>query len=287
MSSGVETCELCIDGRSFSFQVEGEFTWGEDEVLYEPNGVLSRASWKEKGYGTIQVFTPAQKQQLVDGTVRIIKGLFDELDYHCPRDFRLEDYHKVVVTPEMHQEVIKRTRFLTNKDFPLSTVDIAQRVSSAIGRSLSVYNPVLNRVRRAREGVVILRISRPQSLDINPPHRDGYLDVWKHTLNCWIPVAGCDRNSSLPLIPGSHLSNEKDIFRTAAESARFNGLAYTVPAIVKIKRGMFMTRPEVRLGELLAFTPFMIHGSALNLNPETTRVSFELRLFDEAGFVPS
>jgi hypothetical protein len=279
MPDSTSICRMSVDGEGLEFQVAGEFTWGADEVLYDPQGVLSNVPWREQGFAVIPTFDGAESQSLVEGTTRLIEGIFDQLGFFYPADFRLERYHEVVFDDARHQKVIERTRYLTNAEFPVAMTKIAERIAQAIGRPLSIHNPALDEMGYSG-GIVILRISRPKSLDINPPHRDGYLDIWKHTLNCWIPVAGCDRNSSLPLIPGSHRWNEQDICRTAAKGAKINGLTYTVPAILDTKRGLAMTRPNPKVGEVLIFTPFLIHGSALNMNGDATRLSFELRLFD-------
>lgn len=274
-----QLCELSIDGEPFSFPVSGEFAWGDDQVLFDQNGVLANAPWRQAGYGVAEIFSEAERRDLVAGTGEILTRIFRELGYEVPAGFQPQDYHRVVTTAAAHQEVIRRTRTLSNRDFPLSVDDIADRVSRVVGRRLSAHNPLLKALGHPAE-VVILRISRPNSLDINPPHRDGYLEIWKQTLNLWIAVAGCEGRSSLPVLPESHWWNEKDVCRTAARGASINGLTYHVPAILKTRLGLHMIRPTPRAGEILLFSPFLIHGAAVNQNPDTTRVSFELRLFD-------
>jgi ectoine hydroxylase-related dioxygenase (phytanoyl-CoA dioxygenase family) len=123
-----------------------------------------------------------------------------------------------------------------------------------------------------------LRISRPGSLDINPPHRDAYLDVWKNVLNLWLPICGCTGQSSLPVIPGSHLFNEQDVFRTPGGGAVIDGNRYRVPGIADARAGMEMIRPNPATDEVLAFTPFLIHGAAFNRNTDSTRMALEFRL---------
>jgi len=159
---------------------------------------------------------------------------------------------------------------------------LAEKVSNAIGRKVSPRNRVLETMENSpAKEIVQLRISRPHSLDINPLHRDGYLDFYKHTLNIWIPIVGCNEGSSLPLLPGSHLWNEKDVFRTDIRTAKIDGLVYSVPAIVKSNHGLTAIRPNPAFGEMLVFSPYLIHGAAINKNENMTRMSFELRLFDE------
>ena len=43
-----------------------------------------------------------------------------------------------------------------------------------------------------------------------------------------------------------------------------------------------MIRPNPNIGQVLAFTPFLIHGCAINWNDNITRFSLELRLFDKS-----
>jgi hypothetical protein len=282
MSSQRHSCTLSIDGNPFTFEVEGDFTWGADEVLSDENKVISQTSWQKEGYAVLPMFDVEAQQRLIEGTRNIILGLFREFGFEHSPDFQLGDYHKVVDTGERHQQIIKRTRMLANADFPVEIEKVAQQTSAALRRKVSPYNRMLERMENlpAKE-IVQLRISRPHSLDINPMHRDGYLDFYKHTLNCWIPISGCTPRTSLPVIPGSHMWKEKDVYRTQIRSAKINGLLYSVPAILQSKNGMNAMRPNPKLGEMLIFSPFLIHGAAVNESEDETRMSFELRLFDE------
>jgi hypothetical protein len=199
---------------------------------------------------------------------------------------QMENYHSIVSTKEMHQEVIKLSRMLKNSDFPIDLDHLSAKISTKMGRRFSPYNrDLFSMLDAPAKEIVQLRISRPQSLDINPLHRDGYLDFYKNTLNLWIPVVGCNEYSSLPVISGSHLWNEKDVCRTEIRSAKIDGLKYNVPAIVNSHQGLNAVRPNPELGEVLVFTPFLVHGAAFNLNSEMTRMAFELRLFDEEASV--
>ena len=133
-------------------------------------------------------------------------------------------------------------------------------------------------VKRLGRDHIQLRISRPNSYDINPPHRDAYLDVWKNVLNLWLPVCGCSDLSSLPVLAGSHLINEKDVFRTSNSGAEIGENQYRVPGIADTRVGMTMVRPNPAANEGLAFTPFLIHGAAFNQDHSTTRMALEFRL---------
>jgi ectoine hydroxylase-related dioxygenase (phytanoyl-CoA dioxygenase family) len=267
-------CEFSIDGVPYKIEVEGEFFAGKDEVLFTEKGsVIEHCSWLKEGYAVVPVLNEeeftALKKNIQSILLRIIRENGIEVDEH----FTLENYHHYVRTDEQHQSVIEKTRFLTFRDFNIDMERVVARFSEAVGKTLHRTNP------RLPEEIIIMRINRPSSLDINPFHRDGYLDIWERVLNSWIPVAGCSDESSLPVLPGSHFWNEKDIVRTEAKGARLNGLQYHVPAVISYAGGLKAIRPNPMYGEAMIFTPFLIHGAALNKQKDTTRVSLELRLY--------
>jgi hypothetical protein len=279
-------CNITVDGIPTFFNVEGEAQWGHDVTLYSQDGVLANTEWKDRGFTVMSLFNSNEVEYILKGTRNILLKIFKKLEFKYPDDFHLRDYHSVVTTNEMHQAVIKHSRMLTNADFPIELDQLSKRISTIIGRQLSPVNRVLLKMNNSpAKEIVQLRISRPQSMDINPLHRDGYLDFYKYTLNLWIPVVGCNEKSSLPVIPGSHLWNEKDVYRTENRSARIEDLNYNVPAIIKSQFGLSAVRPNPSLGEALVFTPFLIHGAGFNRNVGMSRMAFELRLFDEESYI--
>jgi len=271
-------CFVTIDGKEFSFEVDGDFFWGKDEILYNPtNNAISNTSWEKDGFNIIELLNHEEQNNLNTAMTQVICNLLNEFDLEAnPSQFNLERYHQYV-TDDIHQKIIRKTRFLTFKDLNLDIHSITRRLTNILGTKISGSNPLLD------NEIVILRVSRPHQLDINPPHRDGYLDVWEDTLNLWLPIIGCDKNSSLPVIPGSHYWNEKNIFRTSNKGASINKLNYHVPAILETKHGLNMIRPNPNYGQALIFTPFLIHGCATNFNEDITRFSLELRLFHQSS----
>ncbi|PCI31902.1 MAG: phytanoyl-CoA dioxygenase [Elusimicrobia bacterium] len=268
-------CEVLVDNAPFSFEISGQFHWGDDEVLYKEKGnIISGRPWKNRGYTQLKLLNEMDSSSLRRSIKKVLLRIFKELRIHCDDRFTLEKYHHTIRTESLHQRVIGETSRLTGGDFGFDLPKLIRKISNELEAPLEIFNPLLN------EEYIILRINRPHSLDMNPPHRDGYQDVWKDTLNIWIPIAGCTPQSSLPVIPGSHLWNEKEIYRTAVQGAMINNRRYHVPGIVKTRRGrLHMIRPCPRYGEALVFTPFLIHGAALNSQRDTTRFSLELRLF--------
>ncbi len=265
-----------IDNESYTYVLEGDFFWGKDEVLFQESDHLTRqCSWHEAGYTLVPLPNASVFPHLQKDIQTILQNICTDLDIYLPADFQLEDYHQYVSTAALHQQVIARTRWLTRHDFSIDWSHFCSYISRILNHPVHLDNPLLEKE------IIILRISRPQSYDINPLHRDGYLDIWKDTVNLWIPIAGSNQYSSLPVLPGSHLWNEKDILRTASKGASLNGLLYHVPAIAQAHHPLNLIRPNPQFGEILLFTPFLIHGSAFNQHNNTTRFALELRLHSQ------
>jgi len=267
-------CHLYLDGEPFNFEVNGDFFWGEDEVLFEEkNNVISKVDWINQGYSVVSVFPEDEFKSLKDSIKNNLLKAFRENGVEVNEEsFELEKYHEYVTSNELHNKIISITRNLEVSDFDLDLDKIAERFGEVLGYKLSTFIPELGKSH------VQIRISRPNSLDINPPHKDGYLSYWKDILNVWIPIVGCNEKSSLPVFPGSHFINEKDVLRTESKGAEINGNTYYVPCILEVSnKEMKMLRPNPRPGEALIFSPFLIHGAAINGNQDLTRISLELR----------
>ena len=133
---------------------------------------------------------------------------------------------------------------------------------------------------------IIIRINRPNSQDYNPPHKDVYgpydrkpKDFIKF-INFWIPICGVTENSSLPIVPKSHLLPESVITRTRS-GAQLKKSEYRVNMILDWANSNKLERAKVKNGEVLIFTSHLIHGLALNHEKNQTRVSLEFRLFKD------
>ena len=265
--------DFTIDGNYFELEVEGDFFMGKDQILFHDKAtILENCSWAKQGFSVLSIFNEKEFEEFKATIKLILISILEKNKIKIDENFSLEKYHLYVTSDRIHQKVIEETRFLSFKDFNFDIDKVLERISASVNKKLVRTNPKL------LEEIVILRINRPESLDINPFHRDGYLDIWADVLNVWIPIAGCTKDSSLPLIPGSHFWNEKDVLRTEAKGASINGLNYHVPAIVKHKDGLHAIRPNPLDGEALVFTPFIVHGAALNKQKNVTRISLELRL---------
>ena len=126
-------------------------------------------------------------------------------------------------------------------------------------------------------GQLLFRVVRPGKPDYNPYHKDTYLDYCHDLVNIFVPVAGCTKETSLRIVPSSHLWPEDRIKRTP-KGGDFNGKKFNVPCIVSYKGNQLpvIPNPDREKGEFLIFTPYAIHGKSSNESAQT-RVSIEAR----------
>ncbi|MGU3665041.1 phytanoyl-CoA dioxygenase family protein [Methylobacterium sp. A49B] len=270
--------DIDIDGDLVRLDLSGEPPkFGADEILAEREGdILGDNAWYGRGYEIVKLFEAGEFAALKASVTHRIQGRLRELGIPVPDDFKLEQYHKIIGTSDkIHQKVIEFTRELRFEDFEFDLKQVADRLSRIIGHKLTAINNELG------HSFVIARINRPGSNDYNPPHKDGYLSLWQRTVNVWIPIAGVTSRSSLPVVPGSHLLPESTVCRTGS-GALLNGRPYRVPAVVSWSGSNAMTRPLLGEGDLLVFSPLLIHGCAKNFEVDSTRVALELRLSSDA-----
>ena len=267
-------CKLFINEEPYKFEVEGDFFWGENKLQYQiENSPISNMQWHNDGYTIVNAFNNSEFIKLKESVIQNIVSAIDQnVSGFDSNNFILDDYHKVINTDALHNKVINITRNLENKDFDFDIDALADKFGKLLGCKLTTW------IEELQKSHIQVRISRPNSLDINPPHRDGYLSYFKDILNLWIPIHGCNNQSSLPVMPSSHLIPENEILRTASKGAKINGNTYYVPCILETNKGAIkMIRPNPMEGEALIFTPFLIHGAAVNNNKDITRISLELR----------
>lgn len=271
----LKKCSVSIDKEPFSFEVEGEFFYGKNEILFNKNeSIINGTEWESEGYKILKVFSENDFKNLKKSVVSNIVFAMQKAGISVDKDdFELEEYHKYVTTKEAHLKVIDYTRNLRIEHFDLDFNSLERLFSDAVNTPIGLF------IKKLKRSHIQIRISRPNSLDINPPHRDGYLSYWENILNVWVPIVGCNEKSSLPIISMSHFIPENKILKTKSKGASINGNIYHVPCIIDIKdKPIEMTRPNPKEGEVLMFTPFLIHGAAVNKNVEVTRVALELRL---------
>ena len=264
-----------IDDKLFKMEVCGNFYWGEEHYcLYKSaNNIIANTNWEELGYTIMKdIVSLDQYQFLRNSITNILLNIIDELGISISKKlFSLEDYHLFIKSDDEHQAIIEKSRELSIDNFDFDMNVITNNLSQFMNIKLTTW------IKELKRSHIQLRINRPMTYDINPPHRDGYIDAFKDVLNIWLPISGCNKKTSLPLIPRSHLLPENEIFKTDVGGAIINKNKYNVPCILKTNFGdLKMIRPNPQETEALIFTPFLIHGAAFN-NSKNTRVALELR----------
>ena len=267
-------CIVKIDGKIHTFAVDGEFNWGDNVNLFKiKNNIISKTSWLEDGFNLIKdCMDDQQFKSLYESTRLSIIKIMNELGINLNEsEFELKNYHKYVSNDLIHNEIIKKTRNFSAEDFNFDISELLKKFEDELSYRLS---PIISSLNRSH---IQVRINRPKSLDINPPHKDGYLKIWEDVINIWLPIEGCNERTSLPIIPGSHMLSEDKILKTQPQNARINGNLYNVPCILKTSNGnLEFVRQNPKPKDALMFSPFLIHGAGFN-ESDITRVAFELR----------
>lgn len=256
------------------------FDYGKEVRLSrEDTDIVYTQPWYDEGHTSAEFLSEEEfahlKQGLTQSVANIIKS---ELGLEIPADFSLERYHDVVTSREDHFKVVGKTRDLFAEDFNFPVKEVLPKFEKILGFGLTDINP-----EDGRELHIIVRINRPGSSDYNPPHKDVYervdeADYIPPFVNLWIPIAGVTENSSLPIAPGSHKITENLVLRTH-NGAVVEGNKYRVRMIKEWGGSSHLERAKVGYGEVLFFSGHLIHGLAVNAEPDTTRVALEFRLF--------
>ena len=258
----------------------GPITRGNGAPLIDSDSNLIRkTSWSERGFGIVKFLDDSSFQRFRGSLESLVFKRLREKGLAAPADARLERYHDYV---QNNEEV---HRYAAKWGLPIGLLDLDRKhlceYFSDVCKVKLRLKPIDLFEGDGPEEIFGYRVIRPRNNDHNPFHRDGWLDVWKHTMNVWIPIAGCDGQSSLQVVPGSHMWSESDIERTPS-GAEVYGKRYNVPAVVAVHKPFTPVTPNPKTSEALMFSPYLIHGRGENHNLETTRVSVELR-FEEVA----
>lgn len=266
--------EAMVDGVPVPFLVEGRVERGSGPCLLTPDSdPLTRAPWHDAGYGVAPFLDTADHDVLVSGIETRVASWLREAGVRDLRGFTLESYHRFAQrAPEAHEAVQERIT-MPLAELPIDAGLVAARIREACGA------PDDPRLASSPQDYALVRIVRPSSNDHLAPHRDFYTTIEgrKFVVNAFIPIAGCDQRTSLPVIPGSHFWAESELRKTAP-GARCNGHVLPVPVITGAARGLNFIRPNPGTNQILVFSPHLIHGAGANLRADMTRVSLEIRL---------
>lgn len=268
---------VSIGGETVYFHVEGKTIVGDRVcLLAQDDNLIEKMPWAAEGFSVERFLGATDHNLFLEGIRRLIFEKLREKDLIAASQFpqfSLEKYHHFVTTDEAHFKLVLDSREGFRFDqFPMAITTIEERISEILGFPVVATNP------HHGKQTFYIRIIRPQSRDNNPPHRDVWLDDLRHAVNIYVPIAGSNALSSLPLVPGSHLWLESEIERTAT-GAKVNSLEYRVPAVVGPESLLHMVRPNPLPNELMIFSPYLVHGGGVNQNHDLTRMSLEMRFW--------
>jgi len=265
--------EYTVNDHTFTYNATGERAFGEPRVLlHGAEDLAAKTSWAESGFSIQPFLDAATYQQFHRNARQLLFRCWKKAGIHVPEDFNLERYHQLVPDLQSHLRAVEQTKLLSTSDFPVSVDIIEKRIGEICGARLRAFNPF------DQQSVFHFRVIRPTSGDNNPLHRDVWLQDYDNCINLYIPIAGSNELSSLVLIPGSHYWPESRIERTV-HGAVINNLRFNLPAVTGVSGKFTCVRPNPGINEVLIFSPYLIHGGAVNLNSDTTRISIELRLW--------
>jgi len=265
--------EYTVNGINLKYDVNGERSWGEELVLLHQAVDLTEAThWHDRGFTVEILFDADTYTAFFKQTQFLLLQCWKQAGLLLEEGFRLDQYHTVVQDFKTHLAAVEKTKLLPMEDFPVQVQRIEERISEICKVSLKAKNPF------DRQSIFHFRVIRPNHEDNNPLHRDVWLEDYDNCINLYIPVAGSNEQSSLILIPGSHRWPESRIEKTDS-GAEINGVTFNVPAVTAISGIYEVERPNPSQNQLLVFSPYLIHGGAVNLNTDRTRISIEMRLW--------
>ena len=270
---------LDLRDRSVTCARDAEGVAGRDEVLLDGDeNLLQGTAFEADGYTVVPFLSEPDWAALKAAAVERVRSLLIEGGAVVPDGFTPDVYHQVVGDNlDLHVTIARRMA----AGFPVSEMGIdpqrlVERIEEILGKRLTLRYP------ENGEEIYCMRTVRPRSHDNNPLHRDSWLPHLRNGVNLYIPIAGSDEHSSLPLVPGSHHWSEAETLRTEG-GAKIETVQFTVPSVVAAKRPLHPVRPNPGENEVLVFSPYMLHGGASNPSEDTTRLSLEIRLWKATG----
>lgn len=265
--------EYFVNHQKITYTSQGEARAGDDTVLVQHAVDLTAdTSWHSTGYTIAKLFDNALYNVFKDNTRKLLLELWQQAGLTLPAGFLPEQYHRLVTAQEIHLKTVDKTKLIQVERFPVAIRLLEERISAICGKELEVRNPYDG------QRVYHFRVIRPNSGDNNPLHRDVWLEDYDDCINLYIPVCGSNPLSSLILAPGSHLWPESAVERTVG-GAFINNVRFNVPAVTAIHGDYKFIRPDPLENEVLVFSPYLVHGGAVNLNTDITRISIEVRLW--------
>ena len=260
--------------QSVRFEIQGARIVGDDTLPLAGHDDLTRATdWAGAGYRVAPFLNELAYNQFEQEAPRLFRKFLQQAGVFVGSDIDLARYHQYTQYDEaVHLAVVNQAKLLETACFHESVRRIEQRVSELCQVPVRAVNP------HNGERVFHFRIVRPRKNDNNPFHRDVWLEEYHDAINIYVPLAGSNERSSLTLVPGSHRWSEATVERTRG-GALVNGVQYNVPAVTASQQPLRPIRPNPARNEVLIFSPYLLHGGAVNLNDDLTRISLEMRFW--------
>lgn len=237
-------------------------TWGENKiVINEDINLLNSLHYNKEGYTILDI-----------SAVNLDSFLQNKIYEITNKNINLEQYH-LSITEEEHTKILNSMPYKKD-DLSDMCEYIEKIICDHIGIKVKIFN-----------NDIWFRICRPSHLfpsDFNPCHRDTYLKFYRNTLNIYLPICGSNEKSSLTISPSTHYWNENEtIVTNGGANFKTTNKKYSVDAIIASKRPLNMIRPNPKIGQLMLFSPYLIHGCANNDNLNITRISIEVRFIQD------
>ena len=257
-----------------NYSVEGPRGFGSDEILLATHDDLTKeTAWSALGYHVAPFLSDDVYQAFIGGVHALFQSFFQQARITVPDDFIMDQYHHLThFENALHLAVVDQAKLLGTGDFPISVNVIEERVSELCQVSVQARNP------HNGEQVFHFRIIRPQRNDNNPLHRDVWLPEYHDAINIYVPICGSNMLSSLTLVPGSHYWSEAIVERTI-QGAKVHGVQFNVPAVTDAQKSLELIRPNPQPNEMMIFSPYLVHGGAMNFNGDLSRISLEMRFW--------
>ncbi len=251
--------------------LENSSCWGANELaMRKDQNLLYSLSWDNQGFIIENFLNPEEYAEFIKNVGIFFSETLSELKVSVSPTFNFSEYHKIA--GEHHLDFINKIKHLDSKNFPIDKSIIEKRISDIMGFNVTNFNPT------TKESVFHFRVIRPNFSDNNPIHRDTWHWEYKDNINIYVGLFGSDERTSLPIIPGSHHWNESKVKRTES-GALINGIQYVVPATTEVSEEHSIIRPNPAENEVMIFSPYLLHGGAINESENHTRISLEMRFW--------
>ena len=103
--------EIKIDNKLHKINIQGDFFWGKNEVLFDRNSkIIENSNWKNIGYNCLKTHSQRNHNKIKLTLNNLLLKILEEKNIKVDEKFNLENYHKYVTDNKLHNEVIKDTR---------------------------------------------------------------------------------------------------------------------------------------------------------------------------------